>query len=141
MWSKRKLSFIKYSIKIAQTIDNNMVWHFGALLVKNNKIISTGFNRKQTHTKSPSPYGHLHAEVDSIIGFPLDKLRGATLYVARAGYEERKTIMMSEPCEPCKQAIIRALIFKVYYTMNDNTIVLWDVRSDQKQYIEVNNLI
>ncbi len=77
------------------TSPNPMV---GAVIVKNGKILSTGYHRK---------LGEDHAEVDAIKKVATDKLKGSTLFVTL------------EPCNhfgrtpPCTQAIIKSGIRKV----------------------------
>jgi diaminohydroxyphosphoribosylaminopyrimidine deaminase/5-amino-6-(5-phosphoribosylamino)uracil reductase len=75
----------------------------GAVLVKNNKVIGTGYHRKA---------GMPHAEIEAIR--EAKDARGAALYVTL------------EPCShtnkrtpPCAQAIIKSGIKKVVYAMKD----------------------
>lgn len=96
---------MKQAIKLAKkgegkTLPNPMV---GAVLVKNNKIIGTGYHKF---------YGGPHAELEAI-NKSCEKIEGASLYTSL------------EPCThfgktpPCVDTIIKAKIKKVYIAMLD----------------------
>ncbi|MEM4261554.1 MAG: bifunctional diaminohydroxyphosphoribosylaminopyrimidine deaminase/5-amino-6-(5-phosphoribosylamino)uracil reductase RibD [Candidatus Diapherotrites archaeon] len=105
MDKKIKEKFMKIALKIAKkslgkTNPNPMV---GAIIVKNNKIISKGWHKK---------YGKEHAEAEAI---------------KKAGKKAKNSTMFVtlEPCNhygkqpPCTKAIIKAGIKEVYYAMKD----------------------
>lgn len=85
----------------------------GAVITKKNKIISFGFNKNKTHTRSNHEWKRLHAEISAIIKSKQD-LIGSEIYV----YRETKlgTLGMARPCSSCMAAIKEAGIKKMYYT-------------------------
>lgn len=106
----------KYIIQeaINQAIKSPMRSKHGAIIVKNNKIVSKGYNRYFYY------YGHnntssIHAEVDAIRNcFPRTNLNGATLYVVRVRPDGTTTL--SKPCKGCCRAISKTNLSGVYYT-------------------------
>jgi deoxycytidylate deaminase len=129
--------------RIAREKDHRMCWHFGAVIVHGKEVINVGWNSYRTHPKSTAPYKYLHAEMDAIIGVDENKLAGATLFVVRVGFLNRRELMMAQPCEYCRTAIVRAGIHQVYFSVEgtDNMIRkvgIWDVRNDVTRIIEVN---
>jgi deoxycytidylate deaminase len=91
----------------------------GAVIIKDNTIISAGFNQYKSHptliTQTKFPY--LHAESHSMFKYGLDRLEGSTLYVIRIRSQEH--IGLSKPCFVCEYFIKEANIKKVFYTTNE----------------------
>jgi deoxycytidylate deaminase len=85
----------------------------GAFIVKGNRIISLGFNKNKTHTKSNHAWKRLHAEICAIIKTKED-LTGCTIYV----YRETKlgNLGMARPCPTCLAAIQEVGIKKICYS-------------------------
>ena len=81
---------------------------FGSVIVKDNKIISEGFNRVTT-TNDPTAHGEIVAIRAACKKLNNFNLSGSTLYSS------------CEPCPMCLSAIYWARIDKVYYanTRND----------------------
>ena len=81
---------------------------FGSVLVKNDKIISEGFN-KVTTTNDPTAHGEIVAIREACKKLNNFNLNGSELYSS------------CEPCPMCLSAIYWARIDKVYYanTRND----------------------
>ena len=129
--TKKEKQHILLAINEARRHLHDSRYHLCAIIASGNKIISMGFNQLKTHPKATNPYRYLHAEIDAIIGMPIEELKGATMYVARVGYTSRERICMSKPCKYCAAAIKAAGIKKVYYTYNSNAkIGCWDIRND-----------
>ena len=76
----------------------------GAIIVKNEKVISKGFNKREKNKKIIS-----HAEIDAILKANR-KLKSYFLY----GCELYVTL---KPCEMCAKVINNARISKVYYLL------------------------
>ena len=125
------------ALKIAQTIEHDMRFHHCAILAKKNRVISIGINRGKTNPKCKNPYGHLHAEIDCIIGVDKASLRNASLFVVRAGGINREHIYLSKPCSYCAAAITRTGIKEVYYSINDKHIGHWLVKKDIRRKLNV----
>ena len=90
----------------------------GSVLVRKNRVISIGFNKPQTHSKSPDPFKYLHAEIHCILGVPSKELKGSIIYV----YREKKNNGgpgLSKPCPYCAQVIKESGIKGVYYSTNE----------------------
>ena len=75
---------------------------FGSVLVKNDKIISEGFN-KVTTTNDPTAHGEIVAIREACKKLNNFNLNGSELYSS------------CEPCPMCLSAIYWARIDKVYY--------------------------
>lgn len=86
----------------------------GACIVLKNKVLGLGYNKAQTHTKSPSPYKTLHAEVAALINAGRLDLDGAKCYVYRE--HKDKSMANSKPCKHCESMLKEFGITTVYYT-------------------------
>lgn len=105
--------------KTASKLSDHSAHKLGAVIVKKNKIISIGFNKKKTHTKSNHPWKGLHAEVCAIIKTKKD-LIGCTIYV----YRETKLgrLATAKPCPSCFLAIKKTGIKEICYTTESGYI-------------------
>lgn len=103
---------------------------YGAVIVKNDEIISTGYNgsargylnccdlgtcwREMNHIPHGQQYEKcqaVHAEANAIISASRRDMLGATLYLA--GWEDGKRIDDPQPCEMCRRLIDNAGILNV----------------------------
>lgn len=123
----------EYYLGIAQAVAKRSTCirrQYGAVIVKDDRIISTGYNgsargkdnccdkgvcwREQNHIPHGEQYEKcqaVHAEANAIInGNPSDMI-GATLYLA--GFEDGKLIEEPKPCMMCERLITNARIEKV----------------------------
>lgn len=92
--------------------ERNSDYSLGACIAKSNKIVSVGWNRMKTHTRSRHKYKWLHAEMDAIIRARED-LKGSTMYVVRV--RKNGTIGRSMPCKECMGWIHEVGIKKVIF--------------------------
>ena len=76
----------------------------GAIIVKNGKVISKGFNKREKNKKIIS-----HAEIDAILKANR-KLKSYFLY-------DCELYVTLKPCEMCAKVINSARISKVYYLL------------------------
>ena len=107
--------------------------NFGAIIVKNDEIISTGYvgsprGRKNccdlgycTREKLNIPRGEryelcrsVHAEQNAIISSSRDKMIGATMFLVGKSYTDGKYVQNANPCALCKRMIINAGIKDIY---------------------------
>lgn len=88
----------------------------GAVIARRGQVLGVGYNQKKTHTRSPSPYKYLHAEVDATLGIPLTELRGASIYVYRETLNG--DIAMAKPCSHCEAYLRNLGLHAVYHTTN-----------------------
>ena len=106
--------------------------NFGAIIVKNDEIISTGYvgaprGRKNccdlkycTREKLNVPRGEryelcrsVHAEQNAIISADRKSMIGSTLYLVGKNYKDDKYVEKARPCVLCKRMIINAGIKEV----------------------------
>ena len=131
-----------YFIEIAKVVSTRSTClrrRYGAVIVKDNVIISTGYNgaprdvencidikkckRKELNIPSGERYElceAVHAEQNAIINGGPDRMNGATIYIA--GFEDNGNFASAEPCKLCSRMIRNARILKVVYLGNDGSI-------------------
>ncbi len=143
----------KYYLDVAETILERATCirrDFGAVIVKNDEIISTGYNgaprgRKNCtdlnyciREKLQIPRGEryevcrsVHAEQNAIISAERNRMIGATLYLVGKNYKDGSYVENAMPCSMCKRMIINAGIEEVV------------IRNDKENYtvVEVQTLI
>lgn len=122
---KKDQNFISILKKISQDIECVGNQTLAACVVKRNKIISFGHNKKKTHplqnkfNKHPQAI-YLHAEIDAIKNalkrLSVEDLVGSTLYIVRTKKDGSEGL--AKPCCGCMQAIESFNIGKVIYTTN-----------------------
>ena len=124
--------------------------HYGAVIVKNDEVISTGYVGAPRGRKNCSDLGicireklqiprgeryelcrSVHAEANAIISCSRDKMIGASLYLTGKECKTGEYIKNSCCCSMCKRMVINAGIAYVY------------VRDDKDSYrkIDVNDWI
>ena len=89
----------------------------GAVIFKQGKILSTGFNKTERGFSGFPDYwqGSLHAEIAAIINARTD-VRGCSIMVVRHNAGN------SKPCNACLAAIKAAGIKKLFYTQEGNLV-------------------
>ena len=144
-----------YYLDIADTVSERSTCLrrcYGAIIVQNDEIISTGYNgaprgRKNctelnycTREAMKIPSGQryelcrsVHAEANCIISAPRREMLGATLYMACRDPQTGELIPHSTSCSMCRREIINAAIKRVVIrdTKTDYRVV--DV---QKEWID-----
>ncbi|MBQ2707771.1 MAG: cytidine deaminase [Clostridia bacterium] len=126
---------INYYLDIAQTVAERCTCirrNFGAIIVKNDEVISTGYvgaprGRANcsdlgycTREKLQIPRGEryelcrsVHAEANAIISAPRSEMLGADLYMACIDYQTGELVPDTSSCAMCKRLIINAGIARV----------------------------
>ncbi len=126
----------EYFITIAKAVSARATCfrrRYGAVVTKDNVIVSTGYNGAPagmrdcleegvcTRTELQIPHGEryelchsVHAEANAIIRASADELRGATIYIS--GADTGSGECLSEPCMMCKRMILNAGIAKVVHS-------------------------
>jgi dCMP deaminase len=124
-----------YYLDIAETVSERgtcLRRNFGAIIVKNDEIISTGFTgaprgRKNCcdagvclREKLGIPRGEryelcrsVHAEANCIVSASRRDMCGSTLYLCCIGAGTKELVCDTEPCSMCKRLIINAGITEV----------------------------
>ncbi|MGW1076737.1 deaminase [Streptomyces sp. NPDC002537] len=93
----------------------------GSVLIRGGRVIAASSNRKRNSPRTDFRHSTFHAE--EMVLRRATRTRGAVLYVARLGADERP--LLAKPCPRCQQHIARSGISKVYYTDNDGSVVAW----------------
>ncbi len=107
--------------------------NFGAVIIKNDEVISTGYVSaprgrkncvdmgvcKREELKIPRGERYemcrsVHAEQNAIISAERNKMLGATLFLCGKNYADGKYVENSNPCALCKRMIINAGIKDIY---------------------------
>ena len=155
-------SFDEYYLYIAKSVAKRsscLRRQYGAVIVKNNRIISTGYNgaargvtecckegkciRAELGIKHGERYElckSVHAEANAIIQGTASEMEGATLYLA--GLENSKVIK-AVPCMMCRRMILNARIDKVISTIGkgDGIFTISDEKLRILENEEYHNLI
>ena len=130
-----RVSKTDYYLNIAETVATRSTCLrrcFGAIIVRNDSIIATGYNGAPRGRKNCSdlkycrreamniPRGEryelcrsVHAEQNAIIAAPREQMIGATLYMACIDPTDGKIVGGTCSCAMCKRMILNAGIAKV----------------------------
>jgi dCMP deaminase len=133
---------INYYLDIAETVGGRgtcLRRNYGAIIVKNDEIISTGFNgaprgranccdigtcvREKLNVPTGQRYElcrSVHAEANCIISAPRSEMLGATIYLVCKNPADGALLDDSEPCTMCKRLIINAGIAMVIIRLTKN---------------------
>ncbi len=144
-----------YYLDIAQSVLERgtcLRRNFGAIIVKNDEIVSTGYvgaprGRKNctdlgycTREKLNIPRGEryelcrsVHAEANAIISAPRNEMIGATLYLVGVDYKTREIVPDASSCAMCKRMIINAGISTVIIRTTKDDYKIVDV---EKEWVE-----
>ena len=121
---------INYYLDIAQTVAERCTCirrNFGAIIVKNDEIISTGYVGAPRGRKNCTDLGYctreslqiprgeryelcrsVHAEMNAIISASRRDMIGATLYLVCLDYRSKELVPGTNSCAMCKRTIINA---------------------------------
>lgn len=138
-----------YYLKIAQTVAERSTClrrKYGAVIVKNDEIISTGYNgsprgevnccdtgvckREELNVPKGERYElcvAVHAEQNAIISASRDRMLGAKMYITGIEVQEDSMYANPKPCLICSKLIKNAGITQVVGRKQDGGIVYIDV--------------
>ncbi|MEG0614313.1 MAG: deaminase [Oscillospiraceae bacterium] len=141
---------INYYLDIAETVLERgtcLRRNFGAIIVKNDEIVSTGYTGAprsrqncadlgfSTREKLNVPRGQryelcrsVHAEANAIISASRNDMIGATIYLACHDGKTNELFGDVEPCSMCKRLIINAGISTVFIRNTKDTYTKMDVQ-------------
>ena len=144
-----RVSKHNYYLDIAQTVAERSTClrkMYGAIIVKNDSIISTGYNGAPRGRKNCSDLGvcmrdklgiprgeryelcrSVHAEANAIIAAPRDQMLGATLYMVCVNSKTRELESGTSSCMMCKRQVINAGISQVVVRDTNDTFRVIDV--------------
>ncbi|MDE7315034.1 MAG: nucleoside deaminase [Mucispirillum sp.] len=100
------LKYMQLAYFEAQKASNIMEVPVGAVIVKEDKVIGAGYNKKETN-KNPLRHAEMEAIYEACRNTGDWRLNGAFMYVT------------AEPCIMCAGAILHARIDKVYFGVNE----------------------
>lgn len=125
-----RIDKINYYLDIAETVTKRSTCirrNFGAIIVKNDEIISTGYNGVPRGRKNccdlksclreelQVPRGEryelcrsVHAEQNAIISASRKDMLNGTLYLVGINYNDNTYVQNANPCALCKKMIINA---------------------------------
>lgn len=127
---------INYYLDLAEVVSKRCTClrrHYGAVIVNNDEVISTGYVGAPRGRKNCSDLGScirekmmiprgeryelcrsVHAEVNAIISASREEMFGSSLYLVGLDAVTGKYVQNSNSCSMCKRLIINAGIEKVY---------------------------
>ena len=127
---------INYYLDLAEIVGQRgtcLRRHYGAVIVKNDEVISTGYVGAPRGRKNCSDLGicirqkmnvprgeryelcrSVHAEANAIISASRGKMIGSTLYLVGKEVDPGEYVKNSNSCSMCKRMIINAGIDRVY---------------------------
>ena len=136
-------SWEEYFIEIAKVVSTRSTClrrRYGAVIVKDNVIVSTGYNgaprgsancvdrgicrRKELNVPAGERYElceAVHAEQNAIINGSPERMKDGSIYIA--GFEEDSSAAEGKPCLLCKRMIRNAQIRQVVYLSKEGNIV------------------
>ena len=125
-----------YYLDLAETVSQRCTClrrHYGAVIVKNDEVISTGYVGARRGRANCTDLGYcirqklgiprgeryelcrsVHAEANAIISASRDKMLGADLYLSGREVSNGEYIKNSNSCSMCKRMIINAGIARVF---------------------------
>lgn len=150
-----------YYLDIAETVlerSTCMRRCYGAIIVKNDEIVSTGYNGAPRGRKNCMDLGYctreamnvpsgeryelcrsVHAEANAIISAPRSEMIGSTLYLVGLEYKDGSYVQNANPCAMCKRMIINAGIETVVVrdtATEYRTIDVWESWVNQDASME-----
>lgn len=155
-----RISKENYYLDIAETVLERATCLrriYGAIIVKNDEIISTGYNGAPRGRANCVDMGYcsreamkvprgeryelcrsVHAEANAIISASRDKMLGSSLYLVGIDMSTGDYVKDASSCSMCKRMIINAGIEKVYIrdTRNEYRMVLVQDWIDNDESLE-----
>ena len=144
-----RVSKINYYLDIAETVAKRSTClrkHYGAIIVKNDCIVSTGYNGSPRGRKNCSdiqfcmrdklniPRGEryemcrsIHAEANAIISASREEMIGSTLYMSCLDAKTGELVSGTSSCAMCKRQVINAGIEKVVIRDTEDTYRIIEV--------------
>jgi dCMP deaminase len=146
-----RISKHNYYLDIAQTVAERgtcMRRLFGAIIVKDDVIVSTGYNGAPRGRQNCSDLGYcmrdklniprgeryelcrsVHAEANAIIAAARERMLGATIYMACIDPKDDSLVSGTSSCMMCKRLIINAGISQVVIRDTKDDYRIIDVES------------
>ena len=138
-----------YYLDIAETVSKRCTClrrHYGAVIVKNDEVISSGYVGAPRGRKNCTDLGvcvreanniprgeryelcrSVHAEANAIISAPREKMLGSVLYMVGTEVKTGEYISNSSSCSMCKRLVINAGIKEVIVRQTNDEYKIYDV--------------
>ena len=132
----------EYFLSIAQAVGKRATClrrRYGAVIVKDNIIIGTGYNgaprgeancidtglceRERLHVPKGQNYElcvAVHAEQNALINSDPQRMEGADIYIV--GFNADGTLASGKPCLLCRRMLVNARIAKAIYRETDGSV-------------------
>ncbi len=145
----QRISKENYYLDIAQTVAKRgtcLRRKFGSIIVKNDIIVSTGYNGAPRGRKNCSDMGvcqreimniprgeryelcrSVHAEANAIIAAPRETMLGADLYLVCTDPKTEEVVPKVSSCQMCKKLVINAGIARVIVRENADEFTVYNV--------------
>lgn len=143
---------VNYYLDIAETVlvrGTCLRRNYGAIIVKNDEIVSTGYAGAPRGRKNCNDLGYcirekmniprgeryelcrsVHAEANAIISAPRSAMIGATLYLTGRDGRTKELLTDTNSCSMCKRLIINAGIARVVVRCGESEYKIVDVQQD-----------
>jgi len=140
-----------YYLDIAETVLERgtcLRRNYGAIIVKHDEIISTGYTGSPRRRKNCIDLGNcrrqqmniprgqryelcrsVHAEANAIISAARNNMLGSVMYIVGKEMDTGELIENASSCAMCKRLIINAGIDKVVYRNEENKYTVVDVQT------------
>ncbi len=140
---------INYYLNIAETVAGRSTClrrKFGVVIVKNDEIISTGYNGAPRGRANCCDLGYclrekmniargeryelcrsVHAEANAIISAPRDKMINGTIYMVGIEAQTNEYIKNASSCSMCKRLVINAGIVNVIVRNSKEDYTIYSV--------------
>lgn len=155
-----RIDKINYYLDIAETVLERgtcLRRNFGAIIVSNDQIVSTGYTGAPRGRKNCSDLGFcirmekniprgeryelcrsVHAEANAIIHSSREQMLGATLYLVGKEVSDGEYVKNAAPCAMCKRMIINAGIDRVIIrndrqSFSEHDVLEWVIGDDSLQ--------
>jgi dCMP deaminase len=152
---------INYYLDIAETVAKRgtcLRRNYGAIIVKNDEIISTGYvgsprgatncidvgycRREQLKVERGTRYElckSVHAEMNCIVSASRKDMIGSTLYLCGKEVKTDTYVINSEPCVLCKRMILNAGVEKVIVRDTEDDYRIIEVKKwleEEEKYLD-----
>jgi len=155
--SKQRPTWDEYFIEIAKMVSTRATClrrYYGAVIVRDNIIVSTGFNGSprgeancidsgrciREELKIPKGERYelcvaVHAEQNAIINGDPVKMRGASIYVA--GFNADGSLASGSPCLLCRRMVRNALLDRIVYLNEEGKRIVCEWSAVQRDWLMV----
>ena len=128
----QRMSKDKYYLNIADAVLDRSTClrrKYGAIIVKNDEILSTGYNGAPRGRVNCSELGYCNREANAIISAARRDMIGGTLYLVGRDAASGELLHDTTSCAMCRRMIINSGITRVVNRIGDDGIEIIDVQN------------